>query len=205
MALGALRDLLVSPRTFFEERPPGDLTAHALGAVLLTALVTLVGVWALFRVPLAEMPPEGRRAFRRLFGAMLVLVPLVTLVGWGIVTGVVHLAVRNYAERATFGRTFAVVGLAALVEIPVMLLGFAEAYYLFQSVSFAEPRQAVAQLQSASGGDSPLAILAWAVVTLWKGYIWREGLLGAYDLPADRATLAAAVGAGLAFIFVVVG
>ena len=205
MALGALRDLLVSPRTFFEERPPGDLTAHALGAVLLTALVTLVGVWALFRVPLAEMPPEGRRAFRRLFGAMLVLVPLVTLVGWGIVTGVVHLAVRNYAERATFGRTFAVVGLAALVEIPVMLLGLAETYYLFQSVSFAEPRQAVAQLQSASGGDSPLAILAWAVVTLWKGYIWREGLLGAYDLPADRATLAAAVGAGLAFIFVVVG
>ena len=205
MALGALRNLLVSPRTFFEERPPGDLTAHALGAVLLTAFVTLVGIWALFRVPLAEMPPEGRRAFRRLFSAMLVLVPLVTLVGWGIVTGVVHLAVRNYAERATFGRTFAVVGLAALVEIPVMLLGFVETYYLFQSVSFAEPRRAMAQLQSASGGDSPLAILAWAVVTLWKGYIWREGLLGAYDLPADRATFAAAVGAGLAFIFVVVG
>ena len=205
MALGALRDLLVSPRTFFEERPPGDLTAHALGAVLLTALVTLVGVWALFRVPLAEMPPEGRRAFRRLFGTMLVLVPLAALVAWGLVAGVVHLAVRNYAERATFGRTFAVVGLAALVEIPVMLLGFAETYYLFQSVSFAEPRQAMAQLQSASSGDSPLAILAWAVVTLWKGYIWREGLLGAYDLPADRATFAAAVGAGLAFIFVVVG
>ena len=136
---------------------------------------------------------------------MLVLVPLVTLVGWGLVAGVVHLAVRNYAERATFGRTFAVVGLAALVEIPVMLLGFAEAYYLFQSVSFAEPRRATAQLQSASGGDSPLSILAWAVVTLWKGYIWREGLLGAYDLPADRATLAAAVGAGLAFLYVVVG
>ena len=205
MALGALRDLLVSPRTFFEERPPGNLTSHALGAVLLTALVTLVGVWALFRVPLAEMPPEGRRAFRRLFGAMLVLVPLVTLVGWGLVAGVVHLAVRNYAERATFGRTFAVVGLAALVEIPVMLLGLAETYYLFQSVSFGEPRRAMTQFQSASGGDSPLAILAWAVVTLWKGYIWREGLLGAYDLPADRATFAAAVGAGLAFLYVVVG
>ena len=205
MALEALRDLFVSPRTFFEERPPGDLTSHALGAVLLTALVTLVGVWALFRVPLAEMPPEGRRAFRRLFGAMLVLVPLVTLVGWGLVAGVVHLAVRNYAERATFGRTFAVVGLAALVEIPVMLLGLAETYYLFQSVSFGEPRRAMTQLQSTSGGDSPLAILAWAIVTLWKGYIWREGLLGAYDLPADRATFAAAVGAGLAFLYVVVG
>ena len=205
MALGALRNLLVSPRTFFEERPPGDLTYHALGAVLLTALVALVGAWALFRIPLAEMPPEGRRAFRRLFGTMLVLVPLAALVAWGVVASVVHLAVRNYAERATFGRTFAVVGLAALVEIPVMLLGFAETYYLFQSVSFAEPRQAMAQLQSASGGDSPLAILAWAVVTLWKGYIWREGLLGAYDLPADRATFAAAVGAGLAFLYVVIG
>ena len=86
-----------------------------------------------------------------------------------------------------------------------MLLGLAETYYLFQSVSFGEPRRAMTQLQSASGGDSPLAILAWAVVTLWKGYIWREGLLGAYDLPADRATFAAAVGAGLAFLYVVVG
>ena len=205
MAFGALRDLFVSPRTFFGERSLQRQAWHALGAVLLTALVTLVGIWALFRGPLAEMPPEGRRAFRRLFGTMLVFVPLAALVTWGVIAGVVHFAVRNYAERATFGRTFAVVGLAALVEIPVILLGFAEAYYLFQSVSFAEPRQAMTQLQSASGGDSPLSQAVWAVVTLWKGYIWREGLLGAYDLPADRATLAAAVGAGLAFIFVVVG
>ena len=205
MALGALRDLLVYPRAFFEERSLRRQTWHALGAILLTALVTLVGIWALFRGPLAEMPPEARRAFRRLFGAMLVFVPLAALIGWGLITGVVHLAVRNYAERATFGRTFAVVGLAALVEIPVILLGFAETYYLFESLSFAEPRQAMIQLQSASDDNSPPAILAWATVTLWKGCIWREGLLGAYDLPADRATLAAAVGAGLAFMSVLVG
>ncbi|PSQ14395.1 hypothetical protein BRD02_09345 [Halobacteriales archaeon QS_8_69_73] len=121
MALGALRDLLVYPRAFFEERSLRRQTWHALGAVLLTALVTLVGIWALFWGPLAEMPPEGRRAFRQLFGTMLVFVPLAALFGWGLITGVVHLAVRNYAERATFGRTFAVVGLAALVEIPVII------------------------------------------------------------------------------------
>ncbi len=205
MALRALRDLLVFPRTFFQERPPEDLTWHAVGAVLLTALATLVGIWALFRVPLAEMPSEGRRAFRRVFGTMLVVVPVAVLVGWGLLAGVVHLAVRNDAERATFGRTFAVVGLAALVEIPAMLLGFVEAYYVFRSVSFAEPGQAMTQLQSASGGDSPPTLLVWAGVTVWKAYIWREGLVGAYGLPVDRANLAAGIAAGLAFLFVVVG
>ena len=61
MALGALRDLLVYPRAFFEERSLQRQAWHALGAILLTAIVTRVGVWGLFRGPLAEMPPEGRR------------------------------------------------------------------------------------------------------------------------------------------------
>ncbi|WP_255453918.1 hypothetical protein [Natronomonas sp. CBA1123] len=38
-----------------------------------------------------------------------------------------------------------------------------------------------------------------------KGYVWREGLLGAYDLPSDRATLAAGVAVGLSLLMVLFG
>jgi hypothetical protein len=41
--------------------------------------------------------------------------------------------------------------------------------------------------------------------TLWQGYVWREGLVGAYDLPIDRATLAAGVAVALSLLMVLFG
>jgi hypothetical protein len=168
-------------------------------------VVTVVDLWLLLRIPLAEIPPEGQRVFRDLFATVVVVVLVGTLLVWGLLTGLVHIAVRNHAERATLQRIFAVVGLAALVQIPAVLVGYVEAYYLFQSVSWAEPEQASTQLQAATPGESQLSQAVWGAVTLWQGDIWREGLLGASDVPTDRATLAAGVAVGLSFMFVVFG
>lgn len=205
MALHALRDLLVAPRDFFESRRPETLALPAFGAVVLLALVTVAGLVAVLQLAITDLPPEGRRAFGRVLGTVIVLLPIVVLIGWTILAGIVHLLVRSAADGATYGRTFGVVGLAALLEIPATLLGFVRAYLLFASVSFSDPEAAQRQIEGATGGQDPLMLLVWVGVTLWQGYIWREGLLGVYDLPADRATLAAAVAVGLSLLMVLFG
>lgn len=205
MVLRALRDLFVSPRTFFEERPAETLTVHALGAVLLSALATVVGLWLVFQGPLAEMPPEGRRAFRQVFLTTAVVVPVAAVVTWGILTGIVHLFVRPLADRATYGRTFAIVGITALLELLATAVGMGEMYFVFESVSWDNPERAMTELRAATSGTGGWSTAASVAVTLWQGYIWREGLLGAYDVPADRATLAAGVAAGLSVLFALAG
>ncbi|MCY4732051.1 YIP1 family protein [Natronomonas gomsonensis] len=205
MALYALRDLLVSPREFFESRRPESLTFPALGAIVLVAVITAGGLWAVMQLAVVDLPPEGRRAFRRVFGTVLVVLPFVMLVSWAILAGVVYLLVRGDATEATYSGTFGVVGLAALLEIPATIIGFVRAYMLFASVSFSDPETAQRQLEAAASGEDPLVLLVWIGVTLWKGYVWREGLLGAYDLPSDRATLAAGVAVGFSLLMVLFG
>jgi|GEM_PF-7044324 len=205
MALYALRDLLVTPREFFESRRPESLTFPALGAIVLVAVITAGGLWAVMQLAVVDLPPEGRRAFRRVFGTVLVVLPFVMLVSWAILAGVVYLLVRGDATEATYSGTFGVVGLAALLEIPATIIGFVRAYMLFASVSFSDPETAQRQLEAAASGEDPLVLLVWIGVTLWKGYVWREGLLGAYDLPSDRATLAAGVAVGLSLLMVLFG
>lgn len=203
MALPALWDLLVVPKPFFESRRVGDLTLPALGAVLLSALASVVGLWAILLLVAPDLPADARDSFRFAFGVVAVVTFVATFVGWALVAGLIHLLVRNHAPRTTYGRTFAVVGLAAIVEVPAILLGFAETYVLLESVSFADPETAARELEAADGGASPLTTIVWIAVTLWKGYIWREGLRGVYDVTADRATLAAGVAVGISLLMVI--
>jgi hypothetical protein len=130
MALYALRDLFVSPREFFESRRPESLTFPALGAIVLVAVITAGGLWAVMQLAVVDLSPEGRRAFRRVFGTVLVVLPFVMLVSWAILAGVVYLLVRGDATEATYSGTFGVVGLAALLEIPATIIGFVRAYLL---------------------------------------------------------------------------
>jgi hypothetical protein len=97
------------------------------------------------------------------------------------------------------------VGLAALVEIPAIVLGSVETYLFVESVSFTDPERAAAELEAASGGESVLSTAAWVAVTLWQGYVWREGLRGGYDVPTDRATLAAGLAVAITLLLVVLG
>lgn len=205
MVLHALRDLLVSPRQFYESRRPESLALPAIGAILLVAVVTAAGLWAVMQLALVDLPPEGRRAFRRVFGTVLVVLPIIMLISWAILAGVVHLLVRGHTDGATYGGTFGIVGLVALLEIPATIIGFARAYMLFASVSFSDPEAAQRQLDAAASGGDPLVLLVWIGVTLWKGYVWREGLVGAYDLPTDRATLAAGVAVGISILMILFG
>ena len=126
MAVGALRELLIRPRTFFAARSLARLRPYALGAILVSALVALFAQVIVIRITLSEGLPDG-------YGLVIVISLVTTLLVWSILTGLVHIAVRNHAERATVQRTLAVVGLAALVGIPVTILGALEAYYAFLS------------------------------------------------------------------------
>ena len=116
MALGALLELLVRPRTFFASRSLDRLRPYALGAILASALVALFAQAIFLRITLSEGLPGG-------YGLAIVISLVIALLVWSLLTGLVHIAVRNHAERATVQRTFAVVGLAALVGIPVTIVG----------------------------------------------------------------------------------
>ena len=192
MAVGALRELLVRPRTFFAARSLDRLRPYALGAILVSALVALFAQAIFLRITLSEGLPGG-------YGRAIVISLVITLLVWGLLTGLVHIAVRNHAERATVQRTFAVVGLAALVGIPVTIVGALEAYYAFLS----EGTAAVTSQQTSAAADGPLSLAVAIAGILWKGYIWREGLLGAYDLTADRATIAAGLAVAVSFALAV--
>jgi len=192
MAVGALRELLVRPRTFFAARSLDRLRPYALGAILVSALVALFAQVIFIRITLSEGLPGG-------YGLAIVISLAITLLVWGLLTGLVHIAVRNHAERATVQRTFAVVGLAALVGIPVTIVGALEAYYAFLS----EGTASVTSQPTSAAADGPLSLAVAIAGILWKGYIWREGLLGAYDLTADRATIAAGLAVAVSFALAV--
>ena len=199
MALGALRELLVRPRTFFAARSLDRLRPYALGAVLVSALVALFAQAILLRIMLSEFPPELPDGLPGGYGLVIVISLVTTLLIWCLLTGLVHSAVRNHAERATVQRTFAVVGLAALVGIPVTIVGALEAYYAFLS----EGTASVTSQPTSAAADGPLSLAVAIAGILWKGYVWREGLLGAYDLTADRATIAAGLAVAVSFALAV--
>ncbi|PSP68783.1 hypothetical protein BRC85_00675 [Halobacteriales archaeon QS_1_69_70] len=192
MAVGALRELLVRPRTFFAARSLDRLRPYALGAILVSALVALFAQVIFIRITLSEELPGG-------YGLAIVISLVITLLVWGLLTGLVHIAVRNHAERATVQRTFAVVGLAALVGILVAIVGALEAYYAFLS----EGTASVTSQPTSAAADGPLSLAVAIAGILWKGYVWREGLLGAYDLTADRATIAAGLAVAVSFALAV--
>lgn len=205
MVLQALRDLLVVPKQFFETRGTEAVLWPAIGAVLLNGLVSLVGFVLLMGTVAADAGPEFERALRSAGFLLAVFILLATFLVWALLAGVVHLLVRNHAGSATYGRTFAVVGLAALVEIPVMLVGLVDAYLLFEATSFADPQRAARQVEAATDGRRPVVLLLWVGTTLWQGYIWRDGLRGAYDLDVDRANLAAGAAVVVSLLFVAFG
>lgn len=201
LALSALQDLLVRPERFFETRRLDALLPYAVGAVLLTVVASVVGFWVVGAATVATVSPAYGRAFDEALGTLAVVVPLSALLMWIVVAGVAHLLVRNQVPSATFERTFTVVALAAVLEIPVILLGLADAYLALRA---APPVDTAAAVREATE-RGPILLGAWVAVTLWKGYLWREGLRGAYDLDRVRATNAAGAAVVVALLAVVLG
>jgi len=201
MALGELRDLLARPRAFFADRQPERLRPYALAAVLGTGLLSLLAELVRLRLALSRLPPALPDGPPGGYGLLVAVSLLGSLLVWGLYAGVVHVVVRSHADRATFGRTFAVVGLAALVGVFATVVGTLETLYAFLSAS--GEGTALAPSQPPSANDGPLSLAVTAVTILWEGYIWREGLLGAYDLPADRATLAAGAAVAVSLVLAV--
>ena len=201
MALGELRDLLARPGAFFADRQPERLRPYALAAVLGTGLLSLLAELVRLRLALSRLPPALPDGPPGGYGLLVAVSLLGSLLVWGLYAGVVHVVVRSHADRATFGRTFAVVGLAALVGVFATVVGTLETLYAFLSAP--GEGTALAPSQPPSANNGPLSLAVTAVIILWKGYIWREGLLGAYDLPADRATLAAGAAVAVSLVLAV--
>lgn len=184
--LQELRDLLLRPERFYADRDPDALLPYAIGAVALTVVASLAGLWITGTSVGADASPRVRRLLGSAFRTLLVVAPVATLVSWGVVAGVAYLLVRNRSPEASFERTFAVFAMAAVLEVPVIMLEHVDLYLALQSARLDEP----ATVADPTGRE-PLLHGAWVAATLWKGYVWHGGLRSAFDLDTVQATTAA--------------
>lgn len=195
MVLRSIGATLLVPASFYDSRRPEPLRWHALGAILLSGLVSVVGIQLLDIYVLGPEP-----AFSGLFWAGFAIRAVVGLVStlflWVVLAGVVHLLVRHRTPSATFGGTFAIVGFAALLDVPATVVGFADLYVQLNAI------ESFRDLGSGTSGG-PVTWVGWAIVALWKGYVWRQGFRGAYDVDGRRATLAACVAVGIHLFWLV--
>lgn len=195
MVLRSVGAMLLVPASFFESRRPETLQWHALGAILFSGLVSVVGI-QLLDIYVLGPEPGFSGLFWAGFAIRAVLGLVVSLLVWVVLAGVVHLLVHDQAPSATFVGTFAILGIAALLDVPATVVTLADPYVQLNAME---------SIRDLGFGvrAGPVNWLAWAIVTLWKGYVWRQGFGGAYDVDGRRATLAACVAVGVHLLWLV--
>lgn len=189
--LSTLRQVLSSPRAFFRGRSPdlGDVL-WVLAAVVVVKVVAVVSVeWLLGAVDASSGSLGARLA--GLAVVLTLLMGALFLVGWVLVSAVLHLWAMSFDGTGSFRETLYVVGWstpAALVVPLVLTLG----------VALLVLGGGVGGESAALSGAHPDAIsLVGTVGSLlaiaWQGYVWRGGLRLVHGLSRDRATRAAAL------------
>lgn len=103
---------------------------------------------------------------------------------WLLLVGVVYLAIGGTDPDATYAGTFTILGVGAVLQVPVVALSLLGVALALDSIS------TLGGFHAAVSRDPARDLLA-AVAALWTGYIWREGFRVGYDVGRRRATLVA--------------
>jgi hypothetical protein len=193
---GTLRDLLVTPGAFFEQRSPRVGVAGRV--VLLVAVahaVVLLGGFLLLAVELAVLSETVRlgeavdAVVARALGASLRLSALV-VVNWLVVGLVLHVLAKLRHAGGTVGDTLYVVGWSAPVALlqPLAIV----AGLLVGLAGAGSPEVFLRQATGIRTAISGLGLVATLVVLVWQAYIWVPGLLETHEMD-HGAILPAAV------------
>lgn len=182
----ALRDLLLVPAHFFAERDLGDLRVAALAVIGLALLLASAGTTLLRRMALGPDRPGLAGAVTPEFVLVVGFEVGFALFLWLLLVGVVYIAIRAGDPTATYAGTFTVLGVGAVLQVPVTALFLLETSLALDSIS------TLGEFHVAVSRD-PVKNLVAAAATLWTGYIWREGFRVCFDVGRRRTTGVAGV------------
>jgi hypothetical protein len=193
----ALRQVLLSPGSFFADRGPGGgVGLGVVAAVAATHLLVVFGGLLLLGVQAGTLDDGtgiGEAASTvagTAFGEGVVL-SLLVFVNWLLVSVVLHVPAKVLHGDGTFGDTLFVVGWSSPVAL---LLPAATIAATLFAVSGAASAEAAAQqfgaLRAAVDGAGALATVG---VLVWQAVIWVAGLKRTHDMPGESAGIAAFV------------
>lgn len=184
MVVVALRDLLFAPARFFAERDLEDLRVPAAAVIVASLLLASAGTRLLRRMALGPDRPGLAGAVTPEFVLAVGLMTGFGLFLWLLLVGVVYLAIGWTGPDVTFAGTFTILGIGAVLQLPVIALFLLDVALSLDSVS------TLGEFHVAVSRD-PVKNLLAAAATLWTGYIWREGFRVGHDVGRRRATLVA--------------
>jgi hypothetical protein len=193
----ALRQVLLSPGSFFTDRSPR--TGVGLGVVAAVAaahLLVVFGGLLLLGVQagtLADGTGVGEAVSTvagTAFGEGVVL-SLLVFVNWLLVSVVLHVPAKVLHGDGTFGDTLFVVGWSSPVAL--LLPAATIAATLFAVGGAASAEAATQQFGALRAAVDGAGLLATVGVLAWQGVIWVAGLKRTHDMPGESAGIAAFV------------
>jgi hypothetical protein len=192
----ALRELLLAPGAFFEERTPRQgVAGWVVAAVAVGHAVVFLGGFLLVAVQIAVLSPEigvaeALQSFLAQGFVPAAGLSVLVLVNWLVVSAVLHVPVKLRHGDGTFGDTLFVVAWSAPVAL---LLPVGVILALLLAIQGAgSPEQFLRQADAFRGAFDGLGFVATLVVLCWQGYIWTGGLQRTHDMD-DGAILPVAV------------
>lgn len=200
-----LRTFLLRPETFFAEYRPHESIDVPIAAILLLVALEIVAVAALTSLVVANVGFGSLRAAVPAFVHGVITTALGTILGYLLVAVVVHLVVRIVRPvdaPVSFGRTFGVVGLTALLSLPLVVAATVDGAVTVLTTNFATFEYGMEQVEATTTAEPrTYTALGEFVVLAWSAYIWYGGLVAVYDIDRRRLWWPAGVG----FVFVLLG
>lgn len=194
------RTPLLYPRSYFESRGfelrPAAL---AVGLAALTVSLALLGFAILLSQRLeANGHPEAAGAVWGIVGGQLVVVIGALLIGWLLVSGVLHLLARaTMSHESSFGETMVIVGWGTAPTVITSIVAFAFLSNALLNTSLTSPEAFVSSFESnLAAFDGPRALISF-LLACWQTYLYGNGLTVEFG---DESWTPYLVGGAVAFI-----
>lgn len=194
------RTPLLHPRAYFESRGfEFRPAALAVGLAALTVTVVLLGFGLLLSQRLqANDRHEAAGAVWGIFGEQVVALIVALLVGWLIVSGVLHFLARaTMSHEGRFGETLVIVGWGMAPTVLTSIVAFAFLSNALLDASVSSPEAFATSFRSnLAAFDGPRALLGF-LLACWQTYLYGNGLTVEFG---DESWTPYLVGGAVAFI-----
>jgi len=187
---------ILSPGGYFERLDRPSLSVAA-GIVILQAVAICVILYVFLQEVVARVavPPEAAGTVQSKIGSVMAGTFFGIVVGWILLSAVLHAFVWFSDSDRGFGTTLAVVGEAEVVTFVFLPVTAAVLFSKLGGVP-SDPQAAAEFFRRLAAFNSPLLTLVSLITTGWKAVIQGIGLSIAQGIPVGKAlTLTIVVGA----------
>lgn len=183
----APRTPLLDPWGYFE-RTDRPTLERGLGFVFLTAVLVTIAVWIFVREVLGKLTATAaqREAAMGEMGVYYVAAFFGVVIGWLILSAVIHLYPWLFGSARGIGATLAIVGEAEIVNVVLFPLTIGGMMLVVGQIP-ADPAAAQEFISKPPRQLSPLLVVVGLVGTAWRAYIYAAGLAEVQGLTSTRA------------------